>query len=283
MSLKQRIITALFLIPLAVGWMFFLPLDYFCLGAIVIFLLASREWGRFVIPTRPHWLLLPMGALLTLSLWLNPPSLLLVAAPHPVILGILYAGALWWLAALVMVLAYPKGTRWWRSKPWLKALFGILTLLPFFWSLLLLRSHGYAADPQLGGWVVFFVMLLVWCADSGAYFVGRAFGRHKMLPAVSPKKTVEGLLGGLFLSASVAAYVAFACEFSFHQALVLVISSVVAVLASVLGDLSESLFKREAGIKDSGSLLPGHGGVLDRIDSLTSALPVFVVSNLLLS
>ena len=126
--MKQRIITALFLIPLAVGWMFFLPLDYFCLGAIVIFLLAS-----------------------------------LVAAPHPVILGILYAGALWWVAALVMVLAYPKGTRWWRSKPWLKALFGILTLLPFFWSLLLLRSHGYVADPQLGGWIVFFVMLLVWC------------------------------------------------------------------------------------------------------------------------
>ena len=158
--MKQRIITALILIPLAIGWMFFLPLDYFCLGAIVIVLLASREWGRFVLPAQPHWLLLPMGALLSLSLWLNPPAQLLLASPHPVILGILYAGGLWWLAALVMVLAYPRGTRWWRKQPWLKALFGVLTLLPFFWSLLLLRSHGYTQDPQLGGWVVFFVMLL---------------------------------------------------------------------------------------------------------------------------
>ena len=281
MSLKQRIITALFLIPLAVGWMFFLPLDYFCLGAIVIFLLASREWGRFVMPAHPHWLLLPMGALLTLSLWLNPPAALLVAEPHPVILGILYAGALWWLAALVMVLAYPKGTRWWRSKPWLKALFGILTLLPFFWSLLLLRSHGYAADPQLGGWVVFFVMLLVWCADSGAYFVGRAVGRRKLLPAVSPQKTIEGLLGGLLLATGVAAGVAYSCSQDLQHTLIVVVCSVLAMLASVLGDLTESLFKRQAGIKDSGSLLPGHGGVLDRIDSLTAALPIFVVSYLL--
>ena len=89
----------------------------------------------------------------------------------------------------------------------LLALFGVLTLLPFFWSLLLLRSHGYTADPQLGGWVVFFVMLLVWCADSGAYFVGRAIGRRKLLPAVSPQKTIEGLVGGLLLATGVAAAV----------------------------------------------------------------------------
>ena len=283
MSLKQRIITALILIPLAIGWMFFLPLDYFCLGAIVIFLLASREWGRFVLPAQPHWLLLPMGALLSLSLWLNPPAQLLLAAPHPVILGILYAGGLWWLAALVMVLAYPRGTRWWRKQPWLKALFGVLTLLPFFWSLLLLRSHGYTTDPQLGGWVVFFVMLLVWCADSGAYFVGRAFGRRKLLPAVSPQKTIEGLVGGLLLSAGVATAVAYGCSLGLRQTLIVVVCSMVAMLASVLGDLTESLFKRQAGIKDSGSLLPGHGGVLDRIDSLTAALPIFVVCYLLLN
>jgi phosphatidate cytidylyltransferase len=281
--LKQRIITALLLIPLAIGWMFFLPLPFFTAGAVVLFLLAGREWGRFVLRDRPHRLLLPLGVLLALTLWLEPPTLLLSGVIGPVVQAILYAGAIWWCLSLVMVLKYPGWTSWWQTNPWLKGGFGVLTLLPFFWSLLLLRSYDYAAHSQLGGWILFLVMLLVWCADSGAYFVGRTLGRHKMLPAVSPKKTVEGLLGGLFLSASVAAYVAFACEFSFHQALVLVISSVVAVLASVLGDLSESLFKREAGIKDSGSLLPGHGGVLDRIDSLTSALPVFVVSNLLLS
>jgi phosphatidate cytidylyltransferase len=281
--LKQRIITALILIPLAIGWMFFLSLDAFSLGAILIFLLASREWGRFVFPSHPHLLLLPMGALLTLTLWLNPPAQLLLSAPHPVVLGILYAGALWWLCALVMVLRYPHGTRLWRSSPFLKALFGVLTLLPFFWALLLLRSHSYLADPLLGGWTLFFVMLLVWCADSGAYFVGRAFGSRKMLPAVSPKKTLEGLLGGLLLAAIVAGAVAYSHSLSVRDSVIVVICALLAVLASVLGDLSESLFKRVAGIKDSGRLLPGHGGILDRIDSLTAALPIFVVSYLLLN
>ena len=281
--LKQRIITALLLIPLAIGWMFFLPLPFFTLGAVVLFLLAGREWGRFVFSERPYRILFPLALLLVLSLWLEPPSQLLRGTIGPVVQTILYSGAIWWCLSLAMVLKYPRWTSWWQKNPWFKGCFGVLTLLPFFWSLLLLRSYDYTVHAQLGGWILFLVMLLVWCADSGAYFVGRTLGRHKMLPAVSPKKTVEGLLGGLFLSACVAAYVAFACEFSFHQSLVLVISSVMAVLASVLGDLSESLFKREAGIKDSGSLLPGHGGVLDRIDSLTSALPVFVVSNLLLS
>lgn len=281
--LKQRIITALVLIPLAMGWMFFLSLDAFSIGAILIFLLASREWGRFVFPATPHRLLLPMGGLLTVTLWLNPPASLLVADPHPVVMAILYAGALWWLAALVMVLRYPGGTRLWRDSVLLKAVFGALTLLPFFWALLLLRSHDYLVDPMLGGWTLFFVMLLVWCADSGAYFVGRSFGRRKMLPAVSPKKTVEGLLGGLLLSALVAGAVAYSRSLGVRQTIVLVICAMLAVVASVLGDLSESLFKREAGIKDSGSLLPGHGGVLDRIDSLTAALPIFVVSYLLLN
>lgn len=281
--LKQRIITALVLIPLAIGWMFFLSLDAFSLGAILIFLLASREWGRFVFPAHPHRLLLPMGALLTLTLWLSPPSLLPVTAPHPVVMTILYAGALWWLCALVMVLRYPRGTQLWRESAALKAIFGVLTLLPFFWALLLLRSHDYLADPMLGGWSLFFVMLLVWCADSGAYFVGRAFGQRKMLPAVSPKKTVEGLLGGLLLSAMVAGAVAYSRSLGVRETVVIVLCAMLAVVASVLGDLSESLFKREAGIKDSGSLLPGHGGILDRIDSLTAALPIFVVSYLLLN
>lgn len=277
MLLKERIITALILIPLAIGWMFFLPLDWFSLGAVVVFLLASREWGRFVMPARANWFLLPMGLLLAFTLWINPPQQLTEGLPHPLIDGLLLVGAFWWLFALTMVLRYPDGTGWWKHSPWLKALFGVLTLLPFFWALLLLRSYQYASDVMLGGWVLFFVMLLVWCADSGAYFSGRAFGKHKMLPAVSPKKTLEGLAGGLMLSVLVAAGVVLGRHLSWQDGLAVIGSALIAVLASVLGDLTESLFKREAGIKDSGSLLPGHGGVLDRIDSLTAALPVFVV------
>ncbi len=281
--MKQRIITALILIPLAIGWMFFLPFAAFSLGAVLLFLLASREWGRFVLPRHANWLLLPFGAALALSLWGHPAQLLVQQPAGGLVRGILYVGGLWWLLALSMVLAYPLGTRVWRRNPWLKGLFGLLTLLPFFWSLLVLRSHEYALHPTQGGWVLFFVMLLVWCADSGAYFVGRTLGKHKMLPAVSPNKTLEGLTGGLLLATAVAAGVACQVVPTWSERGVIIACSMLAVLASVLGDLAESLFKRQAGIKDSGTLLPGHGGILDRIDSLTAALPVFVVSYLLLT
>ncbi len=263
--------------------MFFLPFAAFSLGAVLLFLLASREWGRFVLPRQANWLLLPFGAALALSLWASPTHLLLQQPPGSVVRGILYAGGVWWFLALAMVLSYPLGTRMWRRSPWLKGFFGLLTLLPFFWSLLVLRSHDYAQHPTLGGAILFFVMLLVWCADSGAYFVGRSLGKRKMLPSVSPNKTLEGLVGGLFLATAVAAIVACQVAPTWAERGVIIACAVLAVLASVLGDLTESLFKRQAGIKDSGTLLPGHGGILDRIDSLTAALPMFVVSHLLLT
>ena len=120
--------------------------------------------------------------------------------------------------------------------------------------------------------------MLVWAADSGAYFSGRAFGKRKLAPKVSPGKSWEGVVGGL-ITALVLAFVFI--HFS-GDALVgernisgFVILSVATVAISVLGDLTESMFKRESGVKDSSQLIPGHGGVLDRIDSLTAAVPFF--------
>jgi phosphatidate cytidylyltransferase len=138
-------------------------------------------------------------------------------------------------------------------------------------------------DISAGSWTLLFVMSLVWVADTGAYFTGRAFGARKLLPSVSPNKTIEGLFGGVGAASVLAVIVTIKTHTSMHQSFAIIASSILAVLASVLGDLTESLFKRVAGIKDSGSLLPGHGGILDRIDSLTAALPVFVISYLLLS
>lgn len=281
--MKQRIITALILIPLAIGWLFFLSAEYFSLLAAVLFFLAGREWGRFSSPDLTTIYATSYTAILCLTYYFSPLHFVLEGMLLPLVKGILFISVAWWLLALVMILRYPGFESWWQSRKSLQWLFGLCTLLPFFWSLLILRSHHYQQDPAVGSWALLFVMSLVWVADTGAYFTGRAFGARKLLPSVSPNKTVEGLLGGVGAATLLAIIVTIKAHSSVQQSVAIIVSSVLAVLASVLGDLTESLFKRVAGIKDSGSLLPGHGGVLDRIDSLTAALPVFVVSYILIS
>jgi phosphatidate cytidylyltransferase len=125
------------------------------------------------------------------------------------------------------------------------------------------------------------LMLLVWGADIGAYFFGRAFGKRKLAPRVSPGKSWAGFFGGLFTSVCIAAGLALYLQVPVSQLFVVLLCAAVVVLFSVVGDLTESMFKRQMGIKDSSQLLPGHGGVLDRIDSLTAAAPVFALLLLL--
>ncbi|MDZ7736438.1 MAG: phosphatidate cytidylyltransferase [Gammaproteobacteria bacterium] len=129
-----------------------------------------------------------------------------------------------------------------------------------------------------GEYWVLFLFVLIWCADSAAYFAGRSWGRHKLAAMVSPGKTLEGLGGALAAALVLVLVAAFAAPLVDRDGLVigLAVLALVTVLMSVLGDLAESLFKRLAGVKDSGSILPGHGGILDRIDSLTAAVPTFV-------
>lgn len=173
-----------------------------------------------------------------------------------------------------MVIFYPKSARFWRHSSLLRLLFGILTIVPFFCGMVVLRSWHYADNPYSGALWLLYVMVLVWGADSGAYLFGKLFGKHKLAPKVSPGKTWQGFLGGLATAAVISW--AYGRWVGLDVApRVLLICSVVAALASVLGDLTESMLKREAGIKDSGHLIPGHGGILDRIDSLTAAVPIF--------
>lgn len=271
------------LIPLAIGWLFYLPIEYFSLLASVLFFLASREWGRFSKPTSGLFFAISFLMVMLVSYYFAPLQSILHGVIEPLVWGVLCLAAIWWLLALRMIIRYPGHESWWQHRAWVHWLFGLSTLLPFFWSLLLLRGYKFQTDIGAGSWALLFVMSLVWVADTGAYFTGRALGSRKLLPAVSPNKTVEGLLGGVGAATLLAVVVTVKTHTSMQQSIAIIISSVLAVLASVLGDLTESLFKRMAGIKDSGSLLPGHGGVLDRIDSLTAALPVFVISYLLLS
>jgi len=178
---------------------------------------------------------------------------------------LLVAALAWWILALVLVVRFPRS-----FSPMFVALAGIVVLLPS-WALLV-RLHG---DGVRGTQLAFTLLIIVWAADVGAYAFGRLLGRTKLAPAVSPGKTWEGVTGGV-VTAGLAAGIAAQWWLALPAGR-LVVLGVATALISVLGDLTQSMFKRNVGLKDSGKLLPGHGGVLDRIDSLTAAVPAFVV------
>lgn len=277
--LKQRVLTASVLAPLAIAGIFFLPLSYFIIVVSGIALFGHWEWRKFL-PRASGFLVVIIPALLLIaSMFVFPVSqdglanLWLFRDSSSVVI----LGAVWWLWVLAMVLKFPKGTGWWAKNCGLQQLFGVLTLLPFLWSVILLRAYRYDVDPYMGAKLVLLVCLLVWAADTGAYFAGKRFGKRKMAPSVSPNKTVEGLVGGLFAAVGVTLVAVPAFSIPFSSTFMLPVIALITSFASVLGDLLESMFKRVAGIKDSGSILPGHGGILDRIDSLTAAFPVFTV------
>lgn len=279
--LKYRIITALILIPLVIAALFLLPPVGFAVVTIVVCMLAAWEWAQFAgykSRTQRVWLAILCGFVLTammLSLPAYQQSVHLLQ-----ISGSLWLALAWWILAFVLVVLYPVSAALWRNSRTLKLFFGLLTIVPFFWGMLSLRLYGYAENHYNGAWWLLYVMLLVWGADSGAYLFGRLFGKHKLAPKVSPGKTWEGMVGGLFTSALISWLFGRYVPLNVVP-VTLLICSVIAALASVLGDLTESMFKREAGIKDSGNLIPGHGGIMDRIDSLTAAVPVFACLMLL--
>ena len=263
------------LIPLVIIALFWLPPIGFKIIVLVICMLAAWEWAQFAgfKQTGPRvWVAVLFGLLLSLMIFSLPSYQSDIYQP-PVALS-LWVSLSWWTVALVLVLFYPASASLWRQSRFLRLGFGALTLVPFFWGMVALRQYHYNSDHFAGAWWLLFVMLLVWGADSGAYMFGKLFGRHKLAPKVSPGKTWEGFAGGLISSAVIAWVFSLLAPLTVDSR-TLLICAIIATLASVLGDLTESMFKREAGIKDSGNLIPGHGGILDRIDSLTAAIPVF--------
>jgi phosphatidate cytidylyltransferase len=153
----------------------------------------------------------------------------------------------------------------------LKGIAGVLVTLPCWASFVALHAR-----PDHGPVLSLTLLVMVWLADSGAYFAGKRWGRTKLAPVISPGKTWEGVLGGIAVSASAVLLAGYWYSRSLEWTLVLAPVALLTVMFSIVGDLLESLMKRQAGVKDSGSIIPGHGGVLDRIDSLTAAAPIFL-------
>jgi phosphatidate cytidylyltransferase len=261
--LRQRLITAMVVGAVAIAAVLGLPTPILAAVLALVVLLGAWEWaalsGAGSGPARGAYVL-GVGAAM-LALWLG-------GGPAPGDWSIA-AGALWWgLALIVLVLHRPRAG---LSTPARLGLWvaGALVLVPAWAALVVL--HGQAAGLLL------YLLLLVWIADSAAYFVGRRWGRSRLAPQLSPGKTREGVAGALVGAGLFALGGAFWLELPSLLKVYFVMLCLITVLASVVGDLFESLLKRRAGVKDSGTLLPGHGGVLDRIDSLTAAAPVFAL------
>ncbi|MCG6116622.1 MAG: phosphatidate cytidylyltransferase [Aquimonas sp.] len=268
-SSRLRVLTALLLAPLAIGAMLLLPTPLLLPLVGAILLLAAWEWTALAGLEAP----LPRACALLL------PSAAMALLAHqpldPVFRTVVVLGCLWWLASLVW-LWRPKllsGTEQWRSGFKLGLLLPLL--VPAWAALALLHADG-STGPR---WALFAVAL-VWAADTGAYYAGTRIGGRKLAPRISPGKTWAGLFGGLAAALLLPVVTLPLLGLAWSQLPALMLLTLLATLASVHGDLFESVMKRQRGAKDSGNLIPGHGGVLDRVDSLLAALPVFALGKL---
>lgn len=271
--LKERLMTAAVLIPLVIWGIF--GLSTFPAFSIVIGVFVSLgvlEWTRLIgldqyekkQPGVKNSYLIIVILLMFASFAAMQNSFLFSL--------LLIASVVWWTVQLIDLPSY-EGESGFGDKSILKNLWtGIYLLVPTWASLMFLHQQ-----PEIGSGLVMLLLLLIWTADSGAYFAGRKFGKNKLAPLISPGKTKEGAYGAFAASGLVAFFGGLWLDLGFFQFIFFIILSLIVVVYSIGGDLLESVYKRRAGVKDSGTLLPGHGGVLDRIDSLMVASPVFTL------
>ena len=265
--LKQRILTALILAPIAIACIFALPPAGFSIFIGGVLGIGAWEWANFAGLKGPYRFLYAASLIVLMGLCVFLP-------PMP----ILIIGAVWWCIALALMLTYPDSAHYWSSSADSPAkiisLIGPLNLIPAFVALITLKQ---SADSSF---LILLLFFLIWGADVGAYFSGRAFGKHKLAPKVSPGKSWEGFWGGLVFAVGIAVLMLNWLgkpSITSLEGIIFLVSCAFIVMVSVLGDLVESMFKRNRGIKDSSQLLPGHGGILDRVDSLLSAGPFFAI------
>lgn len=258
--LRTRILTAVVLLPVLLGGMFFLSPEWWAVLMLPLLIAGAWEWGR-------------LTGLGIAGKWIFCVSV--PATAFAMLLAVRHFGmsivetAAYWASVSFWLIMVPAWLRqgWHVKNRMALWLAGWLLLVPTWLALMRLQDHP---------WVLLAVMGVVWVADIAAYFAGHTWGRHKLAPMISPGKTWEGVMGA---AVGVTVYYVTVWHSAFSSAVPGYAAAVAALVfcmlpLSILGDLFESWIKRQAGVKDSGNLLPGHGGVLDRIDGLTSTLPL---------
>jgi phosphatidate cytidylyltransferase len=271
--MKQRIITALLLTPVAIALILLTPSAWFALPIAALCLLACWEWTRMAglrSSQRPlRAVLVALCALAMIVLWYEANGTVGWIA--------IIAGCMWWPFALLWLKHFPFAAAPTREHTLLKLLAGVLIILPA-WTALMQLHRG---QPAPHTWPLY-ALVLVWGADTFAYLAGRRWGTTKLAPAISPGKTIAGVYGAIAGSAVVAALGGWWLGVRGISLFGLVVLALIAVCFSVIGDLFESLIKRHANVKDSGTLFPGHGGACDRLDGVFAALPIFALGKYLL-
>ena len=269
--LKQRVLTALILLPLVMAAIFVLPAQWFLVLLAIILLRGSWEYrplAGFSSPTTGYLLVALQAIVLAVvfsfrEFW-NTSALLLMSTSCAA-----------WLIMFIRLSRYRS-----NAKP-----DSIYRLVSFLTAVVSITTGWFAVSwirtQADGSWLILLLLLIVWAADTGAYFAGKTFGKNKLAPYISPGKTREGLVGGLFTAPLVALLAAYLMPIASVGSFKLILVSLVTALVSVGGDLIISLHKRTSGFKDSGNLLPGHGGILDRLDSLLAAAPFFALGLLM--
>lgn len=268
--LKQRIITALILLPVVVLAILYLPHLAFALLWAVVLNLAAWEWSALSrlrsSASRIIWLFVIDAVLL--ALWFNinvsviTDSVMLLAAGFWVVVAVSLIFDITRRMADLSATAYRA----------VSITAGVFVIVPAWLALVLLHASQTSS--------VLLIFCLVWSADTGAYFAGRRFGKRKLAPSISPGKSWEGVIGGLLLSLALVYVWSVMGGIPQAEQVAFMIIAMIAVMFSIYGDLLESVFKRVSGIKDSGQILPGHGGAMDRLDSITAAGPIFVAGYL---
>lgn len=273
---RTRLLAALVMAPLAIAAVLLLPTPWMAALSAAAFLIGLWEWLRLTDIEDPiaRGVLLVVNLLLMVALvWASRSN----TGGSLVLLQIMVMiGVGWWCLAALWLRHYDFASNHDGHARIFKLAAATLSVIPAWCALALI----HASQPNGNRWLLL-ALAIVWAADSGAYFAGRRFGKVKLSPRISPNKTVEGMIGGVAAGMVLALVAAPFAGASMKQLPYVAIVAIWTILFSVVGDLFESLLKRHVGVKDSSHLIPGHGGVLDRIDSILAALPVFALGKLL--
>lgn len=263
-----RILTAIILIPCLILAIFKLPAIYFSAVVALLVLIGAWEWSALSDLAMPSQRLL-FVLVVAVGLFFS------AFAPA---LFILITASLIWIWFFVAIVRYQKTGFTAGFQPiFVRVMIGLIVLIATWNAIVLLET-----DPDFGPAWLILALCIIWAADVGAYFAGRFFGKTPLCSRVSPKKTREGFFGGFILSIIVAIVGAFVMSFTIEQSILLIVLTIFTMLFSVVGDLGVSMLKRIAGVKDSGKIFPGHGGMLDRMDSVAAAMVIFVLGAVML-